>query len=40
MGDATNTNSNYQLDAEGNDPDKKITFRVPYFYPSFVQNCY
>ena len=38
MGDATNTNSNYQLDAEGNDPDKKITFRVPYFYPSFVTD--
>jgi len=34
-GDDTNENSNWQLDAEGNDPDKKLTFRVPYVYPSF-----
>jgi len=38
MGDATNTNSNWRLDAEGNNPDKKITFRVPYAYPSFVSD--
>ena len=38
MGDATNTNSNWKLDAEGNNPDKKITFRVPYAYPSFVSD--
>ena len=29
------TNSNWKLDAEGNNPDKKITFRVPYCLPKF-----
>ena len=38
MGDDTNENTNWQLDAEGNDPDKKLTLRVPYYYPSFVSS--
>jgi len=38
MGDDTNENTNWQLDAEGNDPDKKLTLRVPYYYPSFVTS--
>ena len=38
MGDDTNENTNWQLDAEGNDPGKKLTLRVPYYYPSFVTS--
>ena len=34
-GDTTNTNINWTLSTAGNDPDKKLTFRVPYYYPSF-----
>ena len=37
-GDNTNENSNWQLSTEGNDTDKKVTFRLPYYYPSFVTS--